>query len=96
MWSQRDATALSICLGAQVTTGEEGFFVVNTALANADPTGIPSNAQSAGRFWSAKARCFLKPTPHFFKTYFRSMRLSNPQSWKNVRHYNKHYSASIV
>ena len=41
---------------AQITPGEEGFFSVGAGLENADPSGVPSNVQAAGR-------CALKCLP---------------------------------
>ena len=35
----------------QVTTGEEGFFDLAYGQQDADPSGIPSNVLSAGRYW---------------------------------------------
>ena len=34
---------------AQITPGEEGFFALGSGLENADPSGVPSNVQAAGR-----------------------------------------------
>ena len=36
---------------AQVTTGEEGFFDVDSGQQDADPYGVPSNIVEAGRYW---------------------------------------------
>jgi hypothetical protein len=50
------ATAATGHGGIQVTTGEEGFFGASSPYINADPSGIPSNVESSGRYWSAKVR----------------------------------------
>jgi hypothetical protein len=42
---------MSMSASAQVTTGEEGFFDLASGQEDADPSGIPSNVISAGRYW---------------------------------------------
>ena len=39
------------CLMMQISTGEEGFFAVNSTLIQADPSGVPTQDAAQGRFW---------------------------------------------
>ena len=39
------------CPMMQISTGEEGFFAVNSTLIQADPSGVPTQDAEQGRFW---------------------------------------------
>ncbi|BDA46186.1 Mannan endo-1,4-beta-mannosidase 1 [Coccomyxa sp. Obi] len=74
-----------------VTTGEEGFFELSSGEADADPSGIPENVLSAGRYWSAKigqdfqAQCDLPSidycTIHMWPDNWESTDPMFPHTW---------------